>query len=234
MSSRSLSVLAFLLLLPLCVEAQKYAPHEQWPFVYEDFGPGEMLVYGGSRRIVDRMNIGVVDGKAYFVKDGAVMVSTEPVSAVRMGEDDYISARGRLLKVLRKTEHGAVLVDNEVNVEAMNRSDVGYGFKSSVSSTEKRTIMEGANGAALSLRLEHQPFEQLKMQKNAGAELVLKEVKYVYVDGGTLVRALKSEVKDIEWLDRKDLDAFWKQNKVKYSSDDSLAALVEYIYSQKK
>lgn len=214
--------------------AQKYAPHEQWPFIYEDFAPAELLTQNGDRILLDAANISVGDAKVYFFENDTLKVSTRVVVAAKIADDNYLYASGRLMKVLRRTEHGAVLFDKVINLEAMSRDDVGYGFKSSVSATEKRNIFEGSNGATISLRMVQQPLEVLKTRKNGGAELILKEYKYIWINGGYVVRAMKNEVRDLPWIDKKELDAFWKQNKVKYSNDDGLAALAEYLYSKSR
>ena len=218
-----------MLFASLSAAAQEYTPHELWPFIYEDFAPAEVLLSNGERVILDAANINVADGKLYFVQNDTVKVTARMVTAASIQGDNYISAMGRLMKALRRTKHGAVLFDAEVDHEAMTRDDVGYGFKSSVSAVDKRNILEGANGATMSLRMEQQPLELLKMHKNGGEPLALKEVKYVFLYGGYTVRAIKSDVRNINGLDKKKLNAFWKENKVKYSDDDSLAALVEFI-----
>ncbi|MBO4596045.1 MAG: hypothetical protein J5632_05490 [Bacteroidales bacterium] len=228
----SLLIAAMLLASCFVAGAQKYAPHEQWPFIYEDFAKGEFIMEDGTRVALDAANIAVTDGRLYFIERDTLKQSVKLASLARIAGDDYMLVHGRLMKILRRTEHGAVLFDTPVNHEAMTRSDVGYGMKSSVSATEKRAIIEGSNGATLSLRMVQQPLEYLKAQKNAGAELALKPVKYVYLNGGNLSRALKGDVKQFGWVDKKKLDAFWKQNKVKYTDDDSLAALVEFLASQ--
>lgn len=230
----SFAIAALLLLSCFAAIAQKYTPRELWPFIYEDFTKGEFIMEDGTRVALNAANIAVTDGRLYFIERDTLKQSVKYASLARIAGDDYMLVQGRLMKILRRTEHGAVLFDTPVNHEAMTRSDVGYGMKSSVSATEKRAIIEGSNGATLSLRLVQQPLEHLKAQKNAGAELVLKPVKYVYLNGGNLMRALKSDVRQLGWIDKKALDAFWKQNKVKYTDDDSLAALVEFLATQNK
>ena len=231
MKSKLLLILA--LALPLSAFAQKYAPHEKWPFVFEDFSRAEVLFFGGERAILDSANISVTDASLYFFRNDSLLRSARPALAVRIEGDDYLLAQTRLMKVLKRTPNGAVLLDVSVDREAMSRSDVGYGFKSSVSSTESRNIMEGSNGKTLSLRMEQQPLGDGFPVKNGGEELLVKEMKYIYLNGGVLSRAVKSDVRSIPWVDKKALNTFWKKNKVSYSNDDSLAALVEFIHSSK-
>ena len=230
----ALALLPGLLGFGISASAQKYAPHEQWPFVYEDFAAAEVLMLNGDRLLPAQANVSVTDAKFYYIENDTLYRSARPAAAMRIGEDDYILANSRLMKVLRRTAHGAVLLDTFVDREAMNRSDVGYGFKSSVSSTEKRNIFEGANGATLSLRMEQNPLGSTLPVKNGGEELITKQNKYIYVNGGYAVRAVKSDVAGTPWIDKKALNAFWKQTKVKYSDDDSLAAVAEYLWSEKK
>lgn len=220
------------IVLSFAASAQKYTPHEQWPFVYDDFQAAELAMPGGVTARMKAVNIGIPDGRIYFIENDTLKVSTEYARYAKIGEDNYVLANGRLMKVLAQSEHGAVLYDAEINREAMSRADVGYGVKSSVSSTERRDILEGSNGSALSLRMVQKPLSELKPLKNGGRPLELKEIKYLCIDGGYTVRAIKSEVRQVPWLDKKDLDAFWKEHKVKYSDNQSLAEVAEYIYSQ--
>ena len=228
------TALLLALVMQLPASAQKYTPHEQWPFIYEDFARGEVIFLNGERIALESMNISVTDSKVYFYRNDSLLVSTRMAGAARIEGDDYIHVLGRMMKVLKRSEHGAVLLDTFVDREAMSRADVGYGFKSSVSSTETRQIFEGSNGATLSLRMNQPDAPAGAAVKGGGKELVTKDAKYIYINGGYAVRALKGEVADTPWLDRKALNAFWKQNKVRYSNDDSLAALAEYVWSEKK
>ena len=226
------AIIAFVA-VPLACNAQKYVPRDQWPFIYEDFSRAEILLPGGERTVLESANVCVSDAKVYFVEKDTLKVSTRIVSAVRLNGDDFVLSKGRLMKVLRRTEHGFVLLDTEVNHEAMTRADVGYGFKSSVSATEKRSFFEGSNGSTLSLRMVQNPIQSLEARKNTGEELVLKQTKYVLVNGAYPIRAIKTDVRSAPGVDKKALDSFWKQNKVKYSDDDSLAALVEFLYGER-
>lgn len=227
-----LSVFALLLAFQAPAAAQgRYVPHEKWPFLNEDFAPGEVIASDGSRLVMEKLNIGVNGGKLFYVENDTLKMAGLTPKAVRIAGVDFINSQGELMKVLRRTEHGAVLLATRVNHEAMTRADVGYGFKSSVSAVEKRDIFEGANGATLSLRL-NQPLTDAAAQKLGGAELILTETKFIHLNGGYRVRAIKSDVKSDSRLDGKKLNAFWKASKVKYSDDDSLAALVEFLYSE--
>ena len=231
MQSKSLALALLLLALPLAICA-KYVPRDRWPFVNRDFVPGEVLMHNGERIILEKANIGVEDGKLYYIENDTLKVSNGFVRAARIGSDDFIYVDSRLMKILRKTEHGAVLFDASVDREALSRKDVGYGFKSSVSSTETRNIWESGSGAVMSLRMVQRPLSELQMAVDQGEPLPLRETKYVYVNGKPAVRAVKPDVRAIPGLDKKRLDAFWKQNKVKYSDDDSLAALVEFLWAE--
>ena len=231
MRSKSLALALLLLTLPLALCA-KYVPRDRWPFVNRDFVPGEVLMQNGDRIILEKANVGVEDGKLYYIENDTLKVSNAFVRAARIGSDDFIHVDNRLMKILRKTEHGAVLFDATVDREVLSRKDVGYGFKSSVSSTETRDIWESGSGAVMSLRMVQRPLSELQMAVDQGEPLPLRETKYVYVNGKPAVRAVKPDVRAIPGLDKKRLDAFWKQNKVKYSDDDSLAALVEFLWAE--
>lgn len=232
MKFKTLALVALMLALPLAAIAKGYVPRDRWPFINRDFAPGEVIMHDGSRIILEQANISVADGKLYFIENDSLKVSTGFVKAARIGSDDFIYVDSRLMKILRKAEHGVVIYDASVDIEALSRKDVGYGFKSSVSSTENRSMYEMGSGAVMSLRMEQRPLAELQLAKDQGEELPLREVKYVYVYGMTAVRAVKPDVRGIPGLDKKRLNDFWKKNKVKYSDDDSLAALVDFLWEE--
>lgn len=232
MKCKALALAMLMLALPLVTGAKQYVPRDKWPFINRDFAPGEVILHDGSRVILEQANISVADGRLYFIENDTLKVSTGFVKAARIGTEDYIYVDSRLMKILRKAEHGVVLYDASVDIEALSRKDVGYGFKSSVSSTETRNMFEMGSGSVLSLRLEQRPLSELQLAKDEGEELPLRETKYVYVYGKSAVRAVKSDVRAIPGLDKKRLNTFWKKNKVKYSDDDSLAALVDFLWAE--
>ena len=212
--------------------SQQYAPHEQWPFIYEDFVPAEVIIMGGDRVVLEAANIGAADGKLYFVENDSLKVTTRIIAAARLAGDDYVLAQAKLMRLLKRSEHGVVLLNTEVDREAMSRKDVGYGFKSSVSSVEKKDIFEGPNGSTLSLRLVQHPVELSKMRKNGGEELILTQMKYLSISGVLFERPLKSSLRKLPWVDSKRLNAFWSKRKVRYGDDDSLADLVDFLWEE--
>lgn len=232
MNFKRLALAVLLLALPLVAGAKQYVPRDRWPFINRDFAPGEVIMHSGERIVLEKANISVADGRLYYIENDTLKVSTGFVKAARIANDDYIYVDSRLMKILRKVEHGAVIYDASVDMEALSRKDVGYGFKSSVSATENRTMFEMGSGAVMSLRLEQHPLGELQLAVDQGEELPLRETKYVYVYGQPAVRAVKADVKAIPGLDKKRLNDFWKQNKVKYTDDDSLAALVEFLWAE--
>lgn len=72
---------------------------------------------------------------------------------------------------------------------------------------------------------------ELKNAKDSG-ELLPLTTKLYLVLPGKVIYAAKKDVSDIEGIDKKELAAFLKENKIKWKDPQSLLVLVDYVSSK--
>lgn len=196
--------------------AQRYEPTESWPYLYEDFSPGNVLTARQGTIGYRQLNVCVSDGGLYYIKEGTIMkADMAGIHTVGIGDEVYLNVRGRLMRVMAETEHCAVVRDVEVNTDEMAKKSIGY-VRSAVASTEYI-----------------QPLEKslLEAEKNKfnGRVLPLREHFYLVVDG-QLIPAGRSEVLKWSGSEKQATQAFLKENKIKWSRPEDLARLGEFLH----
>jgi hypothetical protein len=207
----------------------KFDPTTTWPYLYEEFQPGTVLNNKGNRIDYDKLNVNVANGRMHFVKDGKIMeADMMTVHVVRVGDDVYLNALGKLMKVLKETDNGAVLSFKEVDVEKMSRANIGYGT-SAVASTQNVATMalESSTGSTLNRSLS----DAASVMMN-GDPLSLKESTYLIVDG-LLVPARKKDVASDQRFDGKKVENYLKNYKIKWNNVEHLSSLVEFLHTEK-
>lgn len=218
--------LIFLLSIFIYTYAQKnrFIPLETWPYVYENFTPGTVLTHKGVTNSFDLLNINIADGKLHYVENGVIMqADMNLVSLIRIGQDVYVNYGGYAYKALAQTDHGAVLLKTEVDMEQLSKANIGYG-KSSVASTSNVSAyaLPGGNNINKSL-------EDINNNRYSGNELPIREKYYLYIDG-KLVRASKKDVLVFAGDKQNNTKEYIKNNKIKWKDVFCLQNLVEYLY----
>ncbi len=213
--------------LALSAHAQGFEPREKWPYLYEDFQAGN--IFDGKQTMpYDLLNVSVIDGRLHYVQDGIIMESPMyNVQVVRVGDDVFVNAGGRLMRLIVETEHGAVVRSVILDTEELSKSNIGYG-KSSVASTQNVSLMSlsGSNMNTKSLI-------SVQNEKMSGVRLPLRKQYYIVV-GEIAIRAVKSEVVSYPGCDPDAVKAFLKAEKIRWTKPDDLARLAEFLYSHIK
>lgn len=230
---RSYLLLLCCLLLPIAGLAQRYAPTEPWPYLYEDFQGGNIFTNKEEMIGYDQLNVNVINGRLHYVENGTIMEANMlNIHVVRIDKDVYLNVGGRLMRVLRESEHAAVVLGTEVDFEEMKKANIGYG-RSSVASTQDVSLMAlagsdnyGNLGGLLNKTL-------LDVQKNKynGKVVPLKEQIFLVVDG-ILFQADRSSVVNHAGVDKKAAVDFIKKNKIKFRNPEDLEKLGEYLHIQ--
>ncbi len=223
---RSYLLLLCCLLLPIAGLAQRYAPTEPWPYLYEDFQGGNIFTNKEEMIGYDQLNVNVINGRLHYVENGTIMEANMlNVHVVRIDKDVYLNVGGRLMRVLRESEHTAVVLGTEVDFDEMAKADIGYG-RSSVASTQELTLMSLSGSDNLNKSL-------LDVQKTKynGKVVPLKEQIFLVVDG-ILFQADRSSVVNHAGVDKKAAVDFIKKNKIKFRNPEDLEKLGEYLHTQ--
>ena len=152
------------------------------------------------------------------------------VFTVMVGDKDvFVNAGGKMYQVLLENEDGSVLKRTSVDVEELNRVDIGYGVSSSTASRTNTSLaglgMETLDG----VNMVNMTITSAEGRKNTGKVLPLKEKLYLNI-GGRLVPATKRDVQQV--VDKDAAKAFFKANKIKWNKPESLMLLLPFLEEQ--
>ena len=203
--------------------AQDFQPTTSWPYIYEDFDSGKLAMTGG-KTVDGKYNICLSDGSVHFIEGSLVkQASALDVTSVQIGQDVYINAAGRMMKVVAKSDNGVVAESISVDFAKLNETGGAYGSSSSSNATTALSSLEGIGGTRTNMN-----HMELKAGKDDGKTLPLIS-KYYLVYGGKTIFAGKRDLEDIPGVDKSGLNAFIKANKIKWRKPESLILLVDYL-----
>ena len=219
---RFLLILA-LVLAAVAVSAQGYKPTTTWPYLYSDFTEGEILSKEGiSKKAM--LNVHVLRATLHYI-DGEMIKELAPGQAfsARIGEDYYINASGRMMKILAQNDNGYVAEGVEIDMVKLNSTEAAYGASSTTLGTMALSSLEGIGATNSSTNMNHM---ELKAGKENGQTLTLIAKKYLFVKK-ICIYATKRDVGDM--VDAAAWKAFLKENKVKWNNPQSLLGVVDFI-----
>lgn len=213
--------------MSICALAQSYQPSTKWPLVYENFVDGAIRTRTGSLIEPLPLNVSVADASLMYGQNGVVMkADMSTIFTARVGEDVYVNVGNKLYKVLVEADKGWILQLTSVDIDKMNRVDIGYGVQSTTASSMNVNSLVEASSSIVNMR-----FDAFDRYSKEGAPLALSVERYIYA-AGQLIQASKSALKDYPGIDKKDADAFIKANKIKWSKPESLAVLIDFVAGQ--
>lgn len=200
-----------------------FKPKDTWPFLYEDFMEGVVCSDSGDDILTGKINVSVLNQKLYYIKGENIMeADMVKVFSVKAGEDIFVNVAGKLYKVLAESKGGAAVQARYLDVEQMNKANIGYGVTSSVASTQNVAglALDSNAGTNINKALE---------SKEGGAEISIAEKTYILFCRNRIVPALKREVMDVPGLDKEKAKAFFKEHKIKWSHPESLTEVADFL-----
>lgn len=203
--------------------AQKYEPTDVWPYLYNDFQNGMIRTHGGELMQPPMMNI-TLDGKIHYIKadsEKILAADMKDVYTARIGNDIYLNANGKMMKVVAENDNGAVLSDTSVDTDEMGKTDIGYGISSSTASTTKLTDLGG--GSIVDL-----PLSTLMERRKEASVLPLEHKNYLWVNV-RLIPASKRGVSEDPNIDKDAFKSFLKEHKINWHDPASLLTVVDFI-----
>lgn len=221
---RHIFLIAFAIVLSLCeASAQDYKPTTTWPYAYPEFLNGDLKQIVGPEK-KGKYNIHLAQGTLHFIEGEMIReaVPTE-VFSVKIGNDIYSNANGTMMKVLAKSEKGYVALEEKADFAALNNTGGAYGSSSNSLSTQALSSLEGIGGTRTNMN-----HMELKNSKDEGSILPVTSKLYLVIPG-YVVFAGKKDVSELAGLDKKELNEFIKENKIKWKDPQSLLLLVDYM-----
>lgn len=221
-----LGVLALLVSGPAF--AQEYQPSDTWPFIYEEFQQGTTRSLNGGALVEARFNVDIIAGSLFFIgPDEKIMTpDMNTVYAAKIGEDTYVNIRGKMYKLLSQLDLGSVVEGISVDEDAMNKTDIGYGAKSSSASSYGMTVLMDGRSS-----LVNKTLLSAEDAKYKGTPLAQMVTDYFYIDG-KLIKASRQEVSSYPGVDKKAAATFFKEEKIKWKETASLEKVLVFLHSQ--
>ncbi len=207
---------------------QNYKPRETWPFLYESFQPGVSRSLDGTLTTDILFNVAVQDGALMFVGEDEMIMRADMsrIYTARIGDDTFVNVMGCLYKVLSEVGGCALVLGTEINVDELNKVNIGYGISSSTASAQGLVNILGGR-----FDVGGVSFAQSEQNKLSGKELPVKETFYFRI-GMQLVPANRSEVLKTPGVDKKAANAFFKQEKIKWRDPASLEKVLAFLDEQ--
>ena len=217
----------FISLVAFCdCYAQKYQPRETWPYVNDEFVDGAVRTRSGSLIEEAKLNVSVADGSLHYIKDGVIMkIDMSTVYTARIGFDVFVNVGAKMYRILSEKESGCLLQFMQIDIDKMGRVDIGYGISSSSASAMNINSLDGLTDTV------NYKVEKAMDDKDTGEYLPLIVERFFLIDG-KLIPATKQGLKDYPGIDMNALDAFVKSNKIKWTKNESLELLVDFVAAQ--
>ena len=207
------------------VFADDYEPTSTWPYVYSEFTPGQLQMPGGQEKDA-LFNVCLTNSSLHFIEGEMVReASPADVFAVRIGNDYYVNAAGKVLKLLSKSDNGMVVEMLDIDYAKLNSSQGAYGSSGSTIATQNLSSLEGIGASASNMNMNHMA---LKNSKDEGKILPLIHKMAVFVDK-KLVDANARDVLTAFGVDKDTFKQFQKENKIKWRDPLSVQKVIDFI-----
>lgn len=204
-----------------------FKPLSTWPYIYEEFSEGWITTLQGNRIKYDKININISTCRAHYLTNDIIMeADSRSIARINIGEDNYIFASGKLVKVLKDSLKGAVVQSIGIDIEEMSKADIGYG-KSSTASTQSLALSAITANMDFSL---NKSMSTIAKEKYSGSEVPIDNAIGIYYKG-IFVPATRYDISNIPGIDKKAFKKFVKENKIKFSSVEDLVKVVDYLHS---
>ena len=217
---RRILTLSFVCLLCGMLRAE-FIPNTLWPYVYEDFCPGELVLKNGSK-VRASFNIHLQEGELHYLKnDNILTVGTERVREVIIGVDTYMPSEGKMMKVVAQNGENYLFKSVLGDFESLFVGTGAYGASANTQAVRNLSSIEigGKNIINHAVLLQN---------KEGGKELPVVE-KYYFLIEGICVPATKKEVESRLVSDKESWKLFLKENRIKWLKEESLAKVLQYF-----
>lgn len=218
-------LLWFALAVNVLAAAQNYdyKPRETWPYLLEEFTSGGVHTSGGANLNDGWYNVSVVDGKLHYIQNGRIMeADMRQVQYARIGNSMFVNRLGCMKQVVAEEGNCALLRTALVDMDRLNKSDIGYGVSSATASTQSVNNL-GMAGATVSMELE------AAIAGSKSGNILPLRVRYEFMLGARQIDADKATVLALPGIDKAAAKNYFKQEKINWSKPESLAKVLKYL-----
>lgn len=215
-----LGILAF----SVSASAQRYEPTDKWPYVNQTFLQGNVRTSSGALVRSAELNVCLSNGSLHYINDGKIMqIDMNTIYTASIGNAVFLNAAGRMMKVLAEGDGVCVLELRSIDVEELGKVNIGYGISSATASSENVNILNEMSSDMVNMSLTN-----ALRDAESGKRLPLLIEKYIWVNG-MAIRASKSDIANAPGVNKSELNAFVKQNKIKWNDVPSLLKVAEFL-----
>lgn len=215
------SFLLFVVYL-LCGTVQaEYVPNTMWPYIYEDFLPGELVMKNGDK-VRASFNIHLQEGELHYLNGDKILhVIASRVKEVTIGKDRYIPAEGRMMKVIAQEGNNFLLKCVLGDFNALFTGTGAYGASANTQAVRNLSSIEigGKNIVNHAVLLQN---------KEGGKELPIVEKLYFFI-GEMCVSAHKKNVEKSFPIKQDEWKTFLKANKIKWRKEEDLVKVLHFL-----
>lgn len=216
-----LAALILLLSAASITNAQKYEPNTRWPYIYENFMPGR-IEYPANTKSEGFLNIHYYGNKLHFVsQDGKILEPDDTrFNSVTIANDTYVYADGKLMKVIASEGKNQLLLLQKADFDALHSGSGAYGASLNSSATMNLTSLDLGG-------LDKPELAKMQTERNDGRPLDVTDEYWYLIDGKAFKANKKEVLKNVS--DVKATEAFIKDIKIKWKSQQSLYQLLLYL-----
>lgn len=218
---KKLILWATALLLALSAVAQDYST--AWPYLYNEFMPGEVLTLKGSK-LQYPLNVHILHGRLHFVEKGLIKeADARDILRATIGEDEYLGVDEDVMKIVARTETGFVVAHLVGDFESLNESGGAYGSSTTSSATRKLSSLD-VQGRV------NQNHMELREGRHFGESVDLKTTYYLILPGYNKIPASRKGVEEAIGPERKAEFKTWlKANKINWKKPESIVNVIPFI-----
>ena len=208
----------------LSAQNYDYKPRETWPYLLEEFTSGGVHTCGGEDINEGWYNVSVLDGKLHFVQNGYIMeADMRQVKYARIGESLYVNRMGKMEQVVAEEGPYVLLLSVLVDMASLSKSDIGYGVSSATATTQNINNLGMTGAVTVSTELE-----AAIAGAKYGTVLPLRK-RYDFMLGARQIEASRAAVMALPGIDKAAAKSFFKQEKINWNKQESLAKVLKYL-----
>lgn len=209
-------------------EESSFEPMDSWPYLYYNFENGRVRTAKGALLDYNSLNVNIVDGSLHFIKAGTIMKAdmTQMYTALIGDTDVYVNAGGKMYQILLESEHGYVLCGTSVDMDELNKVDIGYGVSSSTASRTNTSFAGLGMDNISGINMSNMTLTRAEQQRSAGMLLPVKKTTYLLVND-YLIPAGRRDIE--QFVDKKAVKAFFKENKINWKKPETMEPLLVFL-----
>lgn len=202
--------------------AQSRRPTSMWPYLYEDFRSGEVIMAdGGSLRM--RLNIHLRHAQLHYLKED-IIHEADPawITSVCIGDERFVPLPQGMAKILIQKDSCVVAELAVGDFASLRETGGAYGSSSVNSATRRLSSVDGIGEVGKSQVL-------LQQKASEGVELDLLKTLWVICPAFSC-RATSAEVaKSLPPEIRVQWKGWLKANKIRWNSPESIIQIADFL-----